>query len=212
MEKKIMSKLYLVGIGPGSKEYLTFKAMSTVESCDILIGSKRALDLFTEVDAEKIELGANNIGEMLSYAVSKACEGNSIALLSTGDPGFSGVLKPILKLAGDLEFDVVPGVSSVQICASKLKIPWDEANIITMHGKGISNELLSLLNNGKPTMILPNTTVEETTKYLLDEGVDPNRKISVCENISYNDEKIINTTLKDVLNYKFGYMCVMVVY
>ncbi len=207
-----MSKLHLVGIGPGSKEYLTFKATSTVESSDILIGSKRALELFSEVDVDKLELGAHNIGEMLNYAVSKACEGKNVALLSTGDPGFSGVLKPILKLAGNLEFDVVPGVSSVQICASKLKISWDEANIITMHGKGISDELISLINNGKTTIILPNTTVEETTKYLLDKGVDPNRKVSICENISYPDEKIINTTLKDVLSNKFGYMCVLVVY
>jgi len=207
-----MSKLHLVGIGPGSKEYLTFKATSTVESSDILIGSKRALELFSEVDVDKLELGAHNIGEMLNYAVSKACEGKNVALLSTGDPGFSGVLKPILKLAGNLEFDVVPGVSSVQICASKLKISWDEANIITMHGKGISDELISLINNGKTTIILPNTTVEETIKYLLDKGVDPNRKVSICENISYPDEKIINTTLKDVLSNKFGYMCVFVVY
>lgn len=207
-----MSKLHLVGVGPGSKEYLTFKAISTVESSDILIGSRRALELFSEVDADKIELGVHNMGEMLNYAVSKACEGKDVALLSTGDPGFSGVLKPILKLAGNLEFDVVPGVSSVQICASKLKISWDEANIITMHGKGISDELISLINNGKTTIILPNTTVEETIKYLLDKGVDPNRKVSICENISYPDEKIINTTLKDVLSNKFGYMCVFVVY
>ena len=207
-----MSKLHLVGVGPGSKEYLTFKAISTVESSDILIGSRRALELFSEVDADKIELGVHNMGEMLNYAVSKAFEGKDVALLSTGDPGFSGVLKPILKLAGNLEFDVVPGVSSVQICASKLKISWDEANIITMHGKGISDELISLINNGKTTIILPNTTVEETIKYLLDKGVDPNRKVSICENISYPDEKIINTTLKDVLSNKFGYMCVFVVY
>ena len=207
-----MSKLHLVGVGPGSKEYLTFKAISTVESSDILIGSRRALELFSEVNADKIELGVHNMGEMLNYAVSKACEGKDVALLSTGDPGFSGVLKPILKLAGNLEFDVVPGVSSVQICASKLKISWDEANIITMHGKGISDELISLINNGKTTIILPNTTVEETIKYLLDKGVDPNRKVSICENISYPDEKIINTTLKDVLSNKFGYMCVFVVY
>ena len=207
-----MSKLHLVGVGPGSKEYLTFKAISTVESSDILIGSRRALELFSEVDADKIELGVHNMGEMLNYAVSKACEGKDVALLSTGDPGFSGVLKPILKLAGNLEFDVVPGVSSVQICASKLKISWDEANIITMHGKGISDELISLINNGKTTIILPNTTVEETIKYLLDKGVDPNRKVSICENISYPDENIINTTLKDVMSNKFGYMCVLVVY
>jgi cobalt-precorrin-7 (C5)-methyltransferase len=97
-----MSKLHIVGIGPGSIEYLTFKARKVVESSDILIGSKRALELFDDVNNEKIELGAGNMGEIFKLAVYKACQGNSVALLSTGDPGFSGVLKPILKLANDI--------------------------------------------------------------------------------------------------------------
>jgi len=207
-----MSKLHLVGIGPGSKEYLTFKALKTVESSDILIGSRRALELFQDVDADKIELGVQNMDEMLKLAVFKACQGESVSLLSTGDPGFSGVLKPILKLAGDLEIDVVPGVSSIQICSAKLNIPWDMANIITMHGKGISEGIIDLLANGKPTIILPNSTIEELVNFLIQKGVDPKREIAVCEKISYPDERIVKTTLKDVLTEKFGYMCVLVVY
>ena len=207
-----MSKLCLVGIGPGSKEYLTFEAVTVVENSEILVGSKRALKLFSDVDSEKIELGTHNMGEVLSLAVSKACEGKSVSILSTGDPGFSGVLKPIKKLAGNLKFDVIPGISSVQICASKLQIPWDEANILTMHGKGISDSLITLLSNGKPTIILPNKTIEETVNYLFNHGIDPDRKVAVCENISYEDEKILKTSLKELLNEKFGYMCVLVVY
>jgi cobalt-precorrin-7 (C5)-methyltransferase len=207
-----MSKLHLVGIGPGSKEYLTFKAKETVESSDILIGSRRALELFADVEAEKMELGVRNMDEMLKLAVSKACHGKSVSLLSTGDPGFSGVLKPILKLAGDLDIEVVPGVSSVQICAAKLQIPWDEANIITMHGKGISKDLLNMLANGKPTIILPNSTIEELVNFLTENSVDPGRQVSVCEKMNYPDERILKTTLKDVLTEKFGYMCVLVVY
>jgi cobalt-precorrin-7 (C5)-methyltransferase len=207
-----MSKLYLVGVGPGSGKYLTFEALNVVGSSDILIGSKRALKLFPDTKAEKIELNAKNMGEMLNLAVSKACEGRAVVLLSTGDPGFSGVLKPIKKLAGKLEVEVIPGISSIQICASKLQIPWDDANIITMHGKGISDELISLLLNGRPTIILPNNTIKETVKYLLDQGIDPTRKAAVCENLSYEDERIVEVQLKEILNEQFGYMCVLVVY
>lgn len=207
-----MSKLHLVGIGPGSREYLTFKARKTAESSDIIIGSRRALELFSDVEAEKLVLGVRNMDEMLKVAVSKACEGNSVALLSTGDPGFSGLLKPILKLAGELELEIVPGVSSVQLCAAKLNISWDEANIITMHGKGISKEILNMLKNGKPTIIIPNKTIEEITRFLIENGVDPNRDVAVCEKMSYSDEKIKKTILKKLLNEKFGYMCVLVVY
>jgi cobalt-precorrin-7 (C5)-methyltransferase len=201
-----------VGIGPGSREYLTFKARKTAESSDIIIGSRRALELFSDVEAEKMVLGVRNMDEMLKVAVSKACEGNSVALLSTGDPGFSGLLKPILKLAGELELEIVPGVSSVQLCAAKLNISWDEANIITMHGKGISKEILNMLENGKPTIIIPNKTIEEITRFLIENGVDPNRDVAVCEKMSYSDERIKKTILKKLLNEKFGYMCVLVVY
>ena len=207
-----MSKLHIVGIGPGSIEYLTFKARNVVESADILIGSKRALELFDDVNNEKIELVAENMGEIFKLAVAKVCKGSSVALLSTGDPGFSGVLKPILKLDDNLDIEVVPGVSSIQICAAKLRIPWDDANIITMHGKSVPNEILSMLSNGKPTIILPNKTVNELTDFLLENGIHPDRNIAVCEKLSYSDERIVETTLKEVSNKKFNYMCVLVIY
>ncbi len=207
-----MSKLYLVGIGPGSGNYLTFEAMNAVKSSDVVIGSRRALELFSDINKDKIEINAKNMGEMLNLAVSKACGGRTVALLSTGDPGFSGLLKPVQKLTRNLKLEVIPGISSIQLCASKLQIPWSEANLITMHGKGISNELTSLLSNGKTTIILPNTTINETVNHLIDQGTDPDRCAVVCENLSYENERIVKTKLKELLNEEFGYMCVLVVY
>ena len=207
-----MSNLYLVGIGPGSGKYLTREAEDVVNSSEIVIGSERALKLFPDMKAEKIELNAQNMGEILKLAVRMASDGMRVALLSTGDPGFSGLLKPLQKIKGNLSLEVVPGISSIQLCASKLQIPWDEANIITMHGKGFSSKLLPLLSNGRPTMILPNTTVNETVKYLIDNGTDPNRAAAVCENLSYENERIVKSNLKEIRTDKFGYMCVLVVY
>jgi cobalt-precorrin-7 (C5)-methyltransferase len=207
-----MSKLYIVGIGPGSVEYLTIKAQKITDTVEVLVGSERALKLFPESKAEKIVLNSKNMKNFFKQAVSEVRKGKSVALLSTGDPGFSGILKPVLDLKGDVELEVIPGISSIQLCASTLQISWDEVNIITLHGKGDSIELLELLDNGKPTMILPNFNVKETAKYLLSKGVDSNRKVAVCEKLSYPDEKIVNMTLKDVLDEDFSYMCVMVIF
>ncbi len=207
-----MSKLYIVGIGPGSLEYLTFKARRIVESSDILIGSKRALELFDDVNNEKIQLLSWNMEEIFKLAIYKAGKGSLVTLLSTGDPGFSGVLKPILKLADNIDIEVVPGISSIQLCAAKLQIPWDNANIITMHGKGIPDEIISMLSNGKPSIILPNSTVAELASFLLENDIDPDRNIAVCEKLSYSDEKIYQTTLKEISNMKFNYMSVLVIF
>lgn len=205
-----MSKLYIIGIGPGSEEYLTLKAKNTVESSDIVIGSKRTLDLF-KTD-KKIELNAKNIQNMMEEAVQLVKGGKSVALLSTGDPGFSGILKPILKLNEDIDIEVIPGISSVQLCAAKLKIPWDEANLITLHGKGISEHILEVIDNGKPNIILPNFKPAELADFLIKNGVNEERKVAICERLSYDDEKVLETSLKDILEMEFSYMCVVVIY
>ncbi len=207
-----MSKLYIVGIGPGSKDYLTLASKKAVESSDVVIGSRRALDLFEIPDQGKVELNAQNMDEYMKMAVSEAKNGKTVALLSTGDPGFSGILKPILKLKEDICIEVIPGVSSVQLCASKLKIPWDEADLITMHGKGISEDIIDIINNGKPTIMLPSFKPAELADYLIENGIDPDKKAAVCEKLSYDDEKIIETSLKNISKIEFGYMCVVVVY
>ena len=207
-----MSKLYIVGIGPGSKDYLTLASKKAVESSDMVIGSRRALDLFEIPDHSRIELNAQNMKEDMKLAVLEVKNGKVVALLSTGDPGFSGVLKPILKLEEDITIEVIPGVSSVQLCAAKLKIPWDEADLVTMHGKGISEDILNIINNGKPTIMLPNFKPAELANYLIENGIDPDRKAAICEKLSYDDEKIIETSLKGISEMEFSYMCVMVVY
>lgn len=207
-----MSKLYIVGIGPGSKDYLTLASKKAVESSDVVLGSKRALDLFEVPYNNKMELNAQNMKEDMELAVSEVKNGKIVALLSTGDPGFSGILKPILKLKGDIDIEVIPGISSVQLCAAKLKIPWDEADLVTMHGKGISEGILDIINNGKPTIVLPNFKPAELANFLIENGVGPDREAAICEKLSYEDEKIVETSLKNISEMEFSYMCVMVVY
>lgn len=206
-----MSKLYIVGIGPGSKDYLTSAALNIVELADVIFGSKRALDLF-ETKVEKIELDAKDMTKSFKDALGKAGNGKNVVILSTGDPGFSGILKPILKLNKDIEIEVIPGISSVQLCAAKLKMPWDEANIVTMHGKGISEDILDAINNEKPSIILPNFKPCELAQFLIENGIDMNKKAAVCEKLSYEDERIIEGSLEDISKMEFNYMSVIVIY
>lgn len=207
-----MAKLYLVGTGPGSSDYLTKAAIKAVESVDVLVGSQRALDLFPRFNGELLVLRARNMDEMMKKSVSLVEEGKNVAILSTGDPGFSGVLKPILNLRDDLDLKVVPGISSLQLAAARLQIPWDEAQILTLHGKGSSDAILDFLDNEKPVIVLPDFRVEKLAQFLLENGINPDRKVAVCEKLSYPDEKMFEGTLKEVGDMLFSYLCVMVIY
>ncbi|WP_321423092.1 precorrin-6y C5,15-methyltransferase (decarboxylating) subunit CbiE [uncultured Methanobacterium sp.] len=207
-----MSKLHLVGIGPGSSDYLTAAAINTAVSVDVLVGSQRALDLFPGFEGETLILRARNMDEMMKKSINLVDEGKNVAILSTGDPGFSGVLKPILKLRDDLDLEVIPGISSLQLAAARLQIPWDQVNLLTLHGKGNSKIILDFMDNGKPTIVLPDFKVEKLAQFLLENGVDPDRKIVVCERLSYPDERIVNGTLKEIAVMDFTYLCVVIIY
>lgn len=78
--------LYIVGIGPGSSDYITPAAAAAVEDSETVFGSKRALELFPDVN-EAVVLSAGDMDEKLEMAADLAVSGR-VSVLSTGDPGF----------------------------------------------------------------------------------------------------------------------------
>ena len=211
-----MGKIYIIGVGPGSKDYLTQKAINTVQKVDITIGSQRAVNLFDNVN-ETIIFNVKNLTNTLEKSVDLAKEGKNVAILSTGDPGFSGVLKPIKRISDEKNFnfeniEVIPGISSLQLAAAKNLINWDETNIITFHGRENIKDILKFINNGKKTIALPSRKVKDMAQFLLDNEVNPEREVIVCERLSYPEERIVKSTLKEIAQSEFTYMCVMIIY
>lgn len=213
---KMENKIYIIGIGPGSSEYLTKKAVDTVKTSDYTVGSTRAIDLFDDVN-NKIAFNVKDLLDKLEKGVDLAIEGNTVSILSTGDPGFSGVLNTVLRIANEKNFpeekiEVIPGISSLQLAAARNHIQWDNANVMTFHGRENIEDILKVINNGKTTIALPSKKVRDMAQFLLDNGVDEHREVVVCERLSYDDEKIVRSTLKDIANSEFTYMCIMVIY
>lgn len=212
----VSGKIFIVGIGPGASEYLTKKAIDTVKTSDYTVGSTRAIELFDDVQ-NKIDFNVKNLLDKIKEGVQLACDGNTISILSTGDPGFSGVLNTVLRISKEKNFpkeniEVVPGISSLQLAAAKCHIQWDSANVMTFHGRENIEDILPIINNGKTTIALPSRKVKDMAQFLIDNGVDEDRKVVVCERLSYPDENIVESTLKQIAQSEFTYMCIMVIY
>lgn len=210
------NKIFIVGIGPGSSEYLTKRAVDVVKDADITIGSTRAIELFDDVQ-DKIAFNVKDLLEKIELGVDLAIDGKNVAILSTGDPGFSGVLNTVLRISDEKGFDrddieVVPGISSLQLAAAKTHIQWDNANVMTFHGRENIEDILEVINNGKPTIALPSRKVRDMAQFLLDNGVDGERPVTVCERLSYDDERVVNATLSQIAGSEFTYMCIMIIY
>ncbi len=209
-------KIYIIGIGPGSSEYLTKKAIDTVEMSDYTVGSTRAIELFDDVQ-NTIPFNVKELLDTLEKGVKLAVDGNVVSILSTGDPGFSGVLNTVLRLSDENCFsrqniEVIPGISSLQLAAARCHIQWDNANVMTFHGRENIEDILPVINNGKTTIALPSRKVKDMAQFLLDNGVESDRKVTVCERLSYPDEKIVTTTLDEIASSEFTYMCIIVIY
>lgn len=213
---EMTGQIYIIGIGPGSSEYLTKKAIDTVKMSDYTVGSTRAIDLFDDVQ-NKLAFNVKELLDTLEKGVQLAVDGNVVSILSTGDPGFSGVLNTVLRISGEKNFpkeniEVIPGISSLQLAAARCQIQWDSANVMTFHGRENIEDILPVINNGKTTIALPSRKVRDMAQFLLDNGVEETRKVVVCERLSYPDEKIVSATLKDIAESEFTYMCIMVIY
>lgn len=214
-----MAKIHIVGVGPGSPEYVTPIARKTVQKANIVVGAERALNLFqNDIKGEKVALTAKNFQETVEYAVKKAEKGLEVAFLSTGDPCFSGLLRPVLKIVGEnTDVNVVPGISSIQACAARLKICWDEAGLISFH-EGVDaqkkKKLAESSKEGKILIILPDPKVftpSDIARFLISEGVDEETPVFICENLTLDEERIFSSSLKELTSLNFSSLCIMVV-
>jgi cobalt-precorrin-7 (C5)-methyltransferase len=214
-----MTRLKLVGMGPGSPYYITQIARESVQNADIVIGAKRAVELFhNNIKGESLILTAQNITEGLKYGIDSAEAGKIVVILSTGDPCFSGLLGTLIRIGGkDSDVDVIPGISSVQVCAARLRMRWDSAELISFHAD-VSNKkkmrLVEALKAGKRLMLLPDPTSftpKDIAQFLIDNRIGGDTPVSVCENLTLDNERIVTSTLDRVLGQEFDVMCVMVV-
>ena len=145
--------------------------------------------------------------------------GKNVALLSTGDPGFSGLLHTVLEsgLFSISEINVVPGVSSIQVCAARLNISWDNTRLFTFHNEVSDEEkekLISAVKCGRTILLLPNSrgfTPKDIAGLLIKLDTDKETPVYICENVTLENEKIMETTLGKAVGQSFGSLCVMVI-
>ena len=123
-------RISVVGIGPGSLEHLTPKARSEIENADVLVGYGTYVKLIQSIIKPGTEVVSGTMGkevERAKIAVSKAKEGNSVVMVSSGDPGVYGMAGIVLEVAAlektDLPVEIVPGVTAATAAASKLGAP-----------------------------------------------------------------------------------------
>ena len=120
-----MAKLYVVGIGPGGLDNLTYKAANVIKKCEVVVGYKFYIELVKDIIEGKkiISTGMKGEIERCKLAIEEVENGLDTCIISTGDPGLYGMAGLILELACDIEVEIIPGVSAAFCAASELGAP-----------------------------------------------------------------------------------------
>ncbi|MCL7412970.1 MAG: precorrin-3B C(17)-methyltransferase [ANME-2 cluster archaeon] len=121
-------KLYVVGIGPGSPEHLTLRAVEVLESVDVIIGNGTYLDQIDHLITGQrvIRSGMGKEVDRAGKAIELARE-RKVAMVSGGDSNVYGMAGLVLEVARhtdlDVDIEVVPGVTALSAVASLLGAP-----------------------------------------------------------------------------------------
>ncbi|MDD5614689.1 MAG: cobalt-precorrin-7 (C(5))-methyltransferase [Candidatus Methanoperedens sp.] len=188
----------IVGVGAGPN-LLTTEAASAIKSARIIFGSRRAIELAGDyIKCEVHEIEDYTLNSLPQDAV----------VLSTGDPMLSGLGK--FAKTGDV---VIPGISSLQLACSRIRLDVEGVAVITAHSRNVEavkSRLIKELENGKNVFLLPDASfgVDEIAAMLKQRGIS--RRIWVFEKLAYPDERISEGTTERPPVAKTGLYCIMI--
>lgn len=196
--------VYIVGLGPGSKDYILPKAVATLEKSHIILGFKRALESIAFISTDK--QAVKNLTEILGYI--NANKEKDISIVASGDPCFYGVTDYIKRNYGGL-MEVIPGISSFQYLAAKLNKGWQGSFLGSLHGR--EEDFVEKVEENKLSIWLTDkiNTPNSMCERLLKEKIEA--VVYVGENLSYEDEKITSGAVQDIIKNNFSELCIVIV-
>lgn len=126
-------QLFVVGIGPGDHDQMTFRAKEVIDESEVIIGYETYVSLIDEliVGKEIHRYPMTQEVDRANQAISIAESGKKVSLVSSGDPGIYGMTGLVYEILAERNWDkergiyveCVPGVSSLNSCAALVGSP-----------------------------------------------------------------------------------------
>jgi len=221
-----MGKVFAVGVGPGSPNYVTETVRKTIVGADVVVGYKYTLDVIADLIKDKKILVITMADQEKTYQHVKKELGDGVLVIPfTGDVNFSEseVVDRLVEIFGDVE--LVPGISSIQVAASKTQVPLDKSKVITMHvTTSIEEKKLDLQKaviDGQSVILIPRPWPNDPQKhfmpsevafYLKKNGFDtPKIPVHVFESLTNGKEQIFTGSVQDLEGKEFSDLSVMVI-
>ena len=220
--------IYVVGFGPGDKQFMTMQAVEIIEQADLIVGYTTYTDILKAQFPDKKYLSTpmRKETDRCRLAVEKALEGNTVAMVSSGDSGIYGMAGIMLEITDEMQADVeivtVPGITAASTAASVLGAPlMHDLSLISLSDLMTPLELIfrrveaaasadfviSLYNpkSGKRVDYL------EKAADIIMKYRDKGTPVGIVRNAGRPDQKAWLTTLSELKNEPVDMFCVVII-
>ncbi|MDR0818772.1 MAG: precorrin-6y C5,15-methyltransferase (decarboxylating) subunit CbiE [Oscillospiraceae bacterium] len=196
-----MKRVVIVGTGTGA-ETLTAQAAAAIERADILLGASRLIEPFS--DKPKIaEYAPERVAELI-----RGSDASSFAVLVSGDPGFYSAANGLCEALSEFEPEIMPGISSLSAFFAKLRRSWQDAALVSCHGRGAN--LVDTVRRNRLTFALTGGNAAELAKRLADCGF-AELTVYVGENLSSERERVFSTTIGELRSELLSSLTVLLI-
>jgi len=226
-------KLFVIGVGPGSKKYITEYSKEVIKNSNFIIGYRYTLSTISHLIDRSIqqvfEVTMKNQEEIYLHVFNDLMKDNDQCIVPfTGDVNFSEseVVDRLLEIFGEDNVELIPGISSIQVASAKSMVPLDKATIITFHVTGDIEEkkleLIKAVVDKKSIILVPrpwpsnpskNFMPSDISLFLKENEIDTSRlNVWIFENLTDEEKEIIFRGKMDYIeNKKFSDLSVMVI-
>lgn len=201
-----MNKIILIGIGMGNSQYITKKAYSILKNNKNIITTERIKNSFEEIN---YSIKSIKFCEIENYIDNLH---DDVVVLVSGDCGFFSLSESITnKFKGKYEIETINGLNSMQYLAARLNSNYNDWKAVSLHGRCDLSFIGKVCYNKKVFIF---TGGEFTPQYIcniLCEYGMGSFKITVAENLSYDNESIITDIAENIKHMIFKDLNVMLI-
>jgi precorrin-3B C17-methyltransferase / cobalt-factor III methyltransferase len=215
-------KLFVVGIGPGHHDHMTYRAKQVIEESEVVIGYDTYISLVEDlIEGKEIyRYPMTQEVDRANQAIYFAENGRIVSLVSSGDPGIYGMIGLIYEILSDKKWnreagiyvECVPGVSSLNSCSalvgsplmtdfavvsmSDLLVPWDII-VKRVEAAALGDYVTVIYNPASKKRI---HQLKDTRDIFL-KYRNPETPVAIIKGAYRESQAVAMTTLNDMLNH-----------
>ena len=199
--------IHVVGITDAGPAGLTAEAQALVGDAALLCGGERHLAFFPEHPAERFTIRAN-LSELVEH-LRDAPTGTVV--LASGDPTLYGVGPYLSERLGRDRVCIHPNVSAVQLAFARLGESWQDAAVLSVHGRPLENIFPAALVARKVAILTDDrNTPAAIARFLIDAG-DADARLDVFEHLDGELERRTSGTLDEIAAASFAALNLLIV-